>query len=111
MRSVVLIHGLLRGMGHEEPCEMLAMKETQPENGAPFFSRCSVIEAPQDLPNGVYTVSFGNYLVPARKDSGLWIPEEATASAPTQQRPAATRPSFRLEEAVEILPALKDHVA
>jgi hypothetical protein len=98
-------------MGREEPCEMLAMKEIQPETGATVFSRCSVIDAPQDLPNGVYTVSFGDYLVPARKESGLWIPEEATASASAQQRPATTRPSFRIEEAVEIMPALKNHVA
>jgi hypothetical protein len=111
MRSVVLIHGLLQGMGREEPCEMLAIKESRNETSAIVFSQCSVIDAPQDLPNGVYTVSFGGYIVPARKESGLWIPEEATTAAPMHEPPATTRPSFRIEEAAEILPLLKDHVA
>jgi hypothetical protein len=111
MRSVVLIHGLLQGMGREEPCEMLAMKESRTETGAVVFSQCSVIDAPHDLPNGIYTVSFGGYVVPARKESGLWIPEEATDSVPLHDQPAITRPSFRIEEAAEILPLLKNHVA
>jgi hypothetical protein len=98
-------------MEREVPCEMLAMRETQPGTGAPVFSRCSVIDAPQDLPNGLYSVSFGGHQVPARKECGLWIPEEATAPAPVQEKPVSIRPSFRIEQAGEILPILEDNVA
>ncbi|MFZ0274718.1 MAG: hypothetical protein WB524_13815 [Acidobacteriaceae bacterium] len=112
MRSVVLIHGLLKGMGREEPCEMLAMKESQSEAGAANYFRCSVIDAPQDLPDGTYSVAFNGYVVFARKEGGLWIPDGATATvASAEAKTAGTRPPFRIEEALEILPVLKSHVA
>jgi len=73
MRSVILIHGLLRGMGREAPCEMLAMKETA-GSGPAVYSRCSVIDAPPELPDGLYAVTFDCGVVAARKDAGLWLP-------------------------------------
>ena len=113
MRSVVLIRGLLIGMGYEVACEMLAMRDSQ-YAGRVAYSRCSVIDAPPQLPDGDYTVSFHGYIVPARKQAGLWVPDEtADPVLPILiEKPAPpVQPSFRLEEAVEILPALKNHVA
>jgi hypothetical protein len=112
MRTVVLIHGLLRGMGREELCEMLAMKESPSSAGPANFFRCSVIDAPHDLPDGTYSVSFSGYVVFARKEGGLWIPDGTTATAPSAEaQPPDTMPPFRIEEALEILPVLKNHVA
>jgi hypothetical protein len=113
MRSVVLIRGLLIGRGYEVPCEMLAMRDSQAQPGRTAYSRCSVIEAPAQLPDGEYTVTFHGYSVPARKEGGLWVPDEiADPVVPIlMEKPVPPVRSFRLEEAVEILPALKNHVA
>ena len=72
MRCVVLIHGMLRGMGRQSECEMLAMKETLPGR-RPVYSRCSVIEAPAELPDGEYTVSFDDGTVKVKRQGGLWL--------------------------------------
>jgi hypothetical protein len=112
MRSVVLIHGLLQGNGRQEPCEMLAMRDATTASGPAVYSRCSVIDAPQDLTDGQYTVSFEGYIVPARKDAGLWIPDEAIAAlAVPGKNSDPSRPSFGLAEAAEILSILKNRVA
>lgn len=114
MRSVVLIRGSLIGMGYEVPCEMLAMRDSQAPSGKAAYSRCSVIDAPPQLPDGEYTVTFHGYIVPARKEAGLWVPDEtADPVLPIHlEKPSPpAQPSFRLEEAAEILPALKNHVA
>ena len=75
MRSVVLIHGVLRGMGQESACEMLALQETHPETRKPVYSRCSVINAPSGLPDGEYTVAFDVVVVAVHRQGGLWLPD------------------------------------
>jgi hypothetical protein len=108
MRSVVMIHGLLRGMGREASCEMLAMRESV----GPVYSGCSVIDAPHDLPDGLYTVSFSGHVVPARKEGGLWLPEGTTSPLQIHPRSSELRRSFEFEQVVEILPLLKkNHIA
>jgi hypothetical protein len=112
MRSVVLIHGLLRGMEREATCEMLAMKEAESGRGPVLYSRCSVIDAPMDLPDGDYTVSFNGCVVSARKEGGLWMPDEVAVRSPaTEWTKASHQKPFRVEGPVEILPALNDSVA
>ncbi|MGD0366779.1 MAG: hypothetical protein ABSA94_04940 [Acidobacteriaceae bacterium] len=112
MRSVVLIHGLLKGMGRETPCEMLAMREPASETSPAVYSRCCVIDAPLDLPDGIYAVTFGGSVVAARKEAGLWLPEGATSPLQIEPRENRPRGSSEIEEVIEILPLLKnDHVA
>jgi hypothetical protein len=113
MRSVVLIHGLLQGNGRQESCEMLAMRDVSAASGPVVYSRCSVIDAPQDIPDGDYTVTFDGYIVPARKQSGLWIPDEATAASfgSAESGADSSRPSFSVGEAAEILSVLRNRVA
>ena len=112
MRSVVMIRGMLRGMEREAPCEMLAMKEAESGKGPVIFSRCSVIDAPIDIPDGDYVVSFNGCVVSARKEAGLWIPDGSAVEEPSAERMNASQQKrFHVEEAVEILPDLKDNVA
>ncbi len=73
MRSVVLIHGVLRGMGLESECEMLALKATDSESRSVTYSRCSVIQTASDLPDGEYTLTFAGTSVIARREGGLWL--------------------------------------
>ncbi|MFY9748796.1 MAG: hypothetical protein WA891_07745 [Acidobacteriaceae bacterium] len=112
MRSVVLIRGLLKGMGREAPCDMLAMKDATSETGPAVYSQCCVIDAPFDVPDGVYAVAFNGYVVAARKEGGLWLPEDATSSLQIEPRASRPRGSSEVEVVVEALPLLKkDHVA
>lgn len=87
------------------------MKEALSEMSPAVYSRCSVIDAPMDLPDGDYTVAFNGYVVTAKKEGSLWMPDGTTVTVPTEVRPRGRRLAFRVEEAVEILPILKDHVA
>jgi len=64
-----------------------------------------------DLPDGDYTVAFNGYVVTAQKEGGLWMPDGTTVVVPTEEPSRARQRAFRVEEAVEILPILKDHVA
>lgn len=113
MRSVVLIRGLLRGMGHEVPCEMLAIKESQSGGRGAAYSRCSVIEAPGDLPDGDYTVAFDGGLVTTKKEAGLWVPDGATAKVESSPEESRTQSAslFGIDEGVEGFPFLKNRVA
>ncbi len=112
MRSVVLIHGWLQGNGRQEPCEMLALRDSPVVPGPPVYSRCSVIDAPLDLPDGEYTVTFDSYIVPARREAGLWIPDGTTAAqAPHGKNSDPSQPSFSNAEAAEILSVLRNRVA
>jgi hypothetical protein len=90
MRSVVLIHGLLRGMGREAPCEMIAMRDTSPDR-TPAYCRCSVVEAPEDLPDGEYTVSFLGEAVRVRRQGGLWLPGEDPLRARHESPPPSLK--------------------
>lgn len=107
MRSVVLIHGLLTGMGHHEPCEMLAIKESVSGTTREIFSRCSVIDAPQGLPDGDYVVSFNGYSVTARKEGGLWMPAADAVATGAEQQPAVEQRSYSIDDAGEIFSILK----
>ena len=91
---------------------MLAMRDAATASGLAVYSRCSVIDAPPDLPDGEYTVSFDGYIVLARKDAGLWVPDGATAAIAAPGKSSdPSRPSFSLAEAAEILSVLKNRVA
>jgi hypothetical protein len=107
MRSVVLIRALLKGMGHETPCEMLAMRESTAGSPQVIFSRCSVIDAPQELPDGDYAVSFDDYSVPARKEGGLWMPADGNAIPTAQLAEEEQQRLFRLGGEAGVFAMLK----
>lgn len=91
---------------------MLAMRDVPTVPGPVVYSRCSVIDAPLNLPDGDYAVTFDRYIVPARKEAGLWIPDGATAAlAPPATNADPSQPSFTIAEAAEILSLLKRRVA
>jgi hypothetical protein len=73
MRFAVLCKGILRGMGREASCELLATKTVLPEAAAPVYSHCAVIEAPRDLPDGDYEVEFAGEVAVVTLRSGSWM--------------------------------------
>lgn len=72
MRFAVLMNGILRGMGHEVPCELLATKTVLAEASRPVYSHCAIIEAASGLPDGDYEVEFGGEVAITRKQHGSW---------------------------------------
>jgi hypothetical protein len=91
---------------------MLAMKESLRESGQIVYSRCCVLDAPPDVPDGNYTVRFDGHSVSAIRQNGLWLPEDRVVQLPPQERLEPQEDvSFRIEDAIEILPLLKKQAA
>lgn len=72
MRFAVLMSGVLRGMGHETACALLATKTITSEATRAVYSHCAIIDAPVDLPDGDYEVEFGGEVAVTRKQRGSW---------------------------------------
>jgi len=94
-------------MGREAPCEMLALKETS-ESGSDTYSRCSVIEAPPEMPDGLYTVAFGECAVAARKEAGLWLPNGTATNLKLEQGSRDAQSKERSEASEQTRPNHKD---
>lgn len=74
MRFAVLMKGVLRGMGREERCELLATKSAlSSEERGPVYSHCAIIEAPADMPDGQYEVEFGGEVAYTERVNGSWV--------------------------------------
>jgi hypothetical protein len=73
MRFAVLSKGVLRGMGHEAVCELLATKTVLPEASRAVYSHCAIIEAPSDLPDGDYEVEFAGEVAVTSLRDGSWM--------------------------------------
>jgi hypothetical protein len=77
MGTVVLLRAILKGMGREVECEVIARKsfsgtrETVPP--AAKYSNCSILTAPPDLPDGEYVIHLDSSVFPALRRSGLWL--------------------------------------
>ncbi|HWG20752.1 MAG TPA: hypothetical protein VG225_09495 [Terracidiphilus sp.] len=73
MRFAVLSKGILRGMGREVGCELLATKTVLPDATRPVYSHCAIIEAPSDLPDGDYEVEFAGEVAVTSLHQGNWV--------------------------------------
>jgi hypothetical protein len=73
MRFAVLSKGVLRGMGREEVCELLATKTVLAEASQASYSHCAIIEAPSDLPDGDYEVEFADEVAVTSLRDGSWM--------------------------------------
>jgi hypothetical protein len=79
MGMIVLVRGVLRGMGQEVECDLIAMRRFVPSQSKfrrkpdHVYTDFGVIEAPDDLPDGQYTVSLGKQVLTTQKQRGLWL--------------------------------------
>ena len=73
MRFAVLCKGVLRGMGREASCELLATKTVLPEASRAVYSHCAIIEAPKDMPDGDYEVEFAGEVAVTSLHHGSWM--------------------------------------
>jgi hypothetical protein len=73
MRFAVLCKGVLRGMGREAVCELLATKTVLPEASRAIYSHCAIIDSPKDLPDGNYEVEFAGEVAVTSLHAGSWM--------------------------------------
>lgn len=73
MDGFTLIDGVLSGYGIDACCKVLASADASDSIGI----RCEfmVVEAPRNLPDGIYTVSFNRHTAMTRKLDGMWLSE------------------------------------
>lgn len=69
--AAACIEGLLRGMGREARCELMAWRETS--STGRVYMRCSITRAPANLPDGSYQLFFAGHRVTTRKWEGHWL--------------------------------------
>ena len=69
--NVVLLPATLKSTGAEASCEVLARRLGI--DPAPVYSDCSVIGAPEELPDGDYTIQFETVQTTVTKLRGLWL--------------------------------------
>lgn len=72
-RELVLLAGRLIGMGRDESCLVGATKVTALGSSSFTFVRCSIQNAPDDLPEGQYTLNFIGRTEAMKKVGGVWL--------------------------------------
>lgn len=72
-RESVILKGILKGMGREASCAILALKVSLPQLNIFEYVRCDIHEAPADLPDGQYSVSFDGRTMKVKKLDGNWL--------------------------------------
>jgi hypothetical protein len=81
------------------------MKEWSGDSGHISYSRCCVLDAPPEIPDGNYTVFFDRHRVSAIRQGGLWLPEDRAEPLPPEQfLDEQDDVPFEMEDALEILP-------
>ncbi len=76
MSSVVLLKAQLLGHGRDAACDVLAW---QNEPGSEFaYRQFRVIDAPGDLPDGDYTITFEGRSYSTRKQQGQWAMQKVS---------------------------------
>lgn len=77
MGSVVLLRALLRGMGREVECELMARKSTAgvvaQGSSVVNYLDCRILTAPSDLPDGEYAIHIGSQVIPVLRRRGQWL--------------------------------------
>jgi hypothetical protein len=71
-REVVLLSGRLLGMGREASCSLNALRISLPGTIVSHFASFNIHQAPRDLPDGKYQVTFEGGTVPFEKRGSKW---------------------------------------
>jgi len=72
-RQIVLLAGGLKGMGLEANCMIGATRVTLPGTNLSEYANLSIQNAPQELPEGRYDLTFKGRTVPVQKRNGFWL--------------------------------------
>ena len=78
IREAVLVGGVLRGMGCEAPCTVIAVKISLPTLDDWEYVSADVVQAPYELPAGDYEVSFEGRRLKVHKTAHGWTSEQGS---------------------------------
>ena len=70
--SVVLIRAVLKGMGREVECDVIARK-SETVSSLRTYSDCTVLTTPPDLPDGEYVIHVDSQVIPVLRRKGHWL--------------------------------------
>jgi hypothetical protein len=73
IREAVLVSGTLKGMNHQVPCMVRAVKVSLlPNLDILKYVSADIVRAPSELPDGAYKVSFDGRTMKVKKIAGNW---------------------------------------
>ncbi len=72
-RESVTLPGHLVGMGRAVDCGVRAVKVSLPGTAEYNYIRPVIYDVPSDLPDGLYTITFGGKTERVQRHGGAWI--------------------------------------
>jgi|GEM_PF-2220079 len=72
-RESVTLPGHLVGMGREADCGVRAIKVSLPGTAEYNYIRPAIYDVPSDLPDGLYSITFGGKTERVQRQYGAWI--------------------------------------
>ncbi|MGA2350358.1 MAG: hypothetical protein ABSF70_08000 [Terracidiphilus sp.] len=71
--EIVRLPGRLAGMGREIQCSVQAVKVSLPGTAEYNYIRPHILDVPTDLPDGLYSLTFGGLTERVQRHTGAWI--------------------------------------
>ena len=72
-RETAMMAGQLKGMGHEAECVVSVVKVSIPHLNISEYVECDIHLAPEDLPDGLYEVTFQGRTMEVNRLDGDWL--------------------------------------
>ena len=72
-RETVMIAGRLNGTGYEAGCMVNAVKVSLPQLNIWEYVECDIHLAPENLPDGLYKVTFEGRTMEVKRLDGYWL--------------------------------------
>jgi hypothetical protein len=69
----VVLSGRLKGMEHEVECKVSAFEIPLPDSNSPEYALVMISDAPHDLPDGRYSLSFDSRAIAVQRHNGAWL--------------------------------------
>ena len=72
-RESITLPGRLVGMGHDVNCKVRVVKVSLPGTAEYNYIRPVIHDVPSDLPDGLYSITFGGKTERVQRQYGAWI--------------------------------------
>lgn len=69
----VTLSGHLKGMEREAECKVSAFEVPLPNSDSSEYALVMIGDAPHDLPDGRYSLSFDSRAIPVQRHNGAWL--------------------------------------
>lgn len=72
-REHVILLGQLKGIDREAECKVSAFEVPLPDSDSREYALLMISDAPHDLPDGRYHLSFDSRAIPVQRHNGKWV--------------------------------------